>query len=201
MKKHVFRSSVALAAFLSLGIFAFAQHDHAGGAGMGGGPPMGGGPGGDQGGFGRPADAGAPGMGRSDAGMNHASAGTSNIGSHSPGSVLNNNPKLDSSLSNALGKSGISIPGGNLQTACAGFKNLGSCIAALHVAKNLGLNFDQLRSMMTGPKAEKLGKAIHGLGRPNVTSKREAKSQVKKANKQAKQDLRAAASTSPAIGS
>lgn len=167
---------------------------------MAGGPPVGGGLGGDQGGFGRPADAGAPGMGRSEAGMNHASAGTSNIGSHSPSSVLSNNPKLDSSLTSALGKSGISIPGANLQTACAGFKNLGSCIAALHVAKNLGLNFDQLRSVMTGPKAEKLGKAIQSLGRPNTTSNREAKSQVKKANKQAKQDLHVVASASPAIG-
>lgn len=201
MKKHVLKSLAVLAAFLSLGIFAFAQHGHAGGAGMGGGPPIGGAPSGDQGGFGRPADAGAPGIGRSEAGMDHPSAGTSNIGTHSPSSVLSNNPKLESSLANALGKSGISIPGGNLQTACAGFKNLGACIAALHVAKNLDLNFDQLRTMMTGPDAENLGKAIQGLGGPNMASKREAKSQAKKAIKQSKQDMHAAASASPAIGS
>jgi hypothetical protein len=99
---------------------------------------------------------------------------------------------LDSSLTNALGKSGISVPGGNLQTACAGFKNLGQCVAAMHVAKNLNLNFSDLQSQMTGPNSVSLGKAIQGLGGPSVN----AKSEAKKANKQANHDLSASESTS-----
>jgi hypothetical protein len=60
------------------------------------------------------------------------------MGSHSPTTVLDNS-KMNSSLTNALSKSGISVPGGNLQSACSGFKNLGQCVAAIHVAKNLDI--------------------------------------------------------------
>jgi hypothetical protein len=196
MKKDLLRSSLTLAAFLSLGVFAFAQHGRAGGAGMGGGPPMGaGGPGmgagasmGNGGGmgpgnYGRPSNPG-PGMGR-------GSTSGSSMASQAPEKVLSNS-KLDSSLSNALGKSGITVPGGNLQTACAGFKNLGSCVAALHVAKNLNLNFADLQNLMTGPHRESLGKAVQSLGRANT----KAKGETKKAVKQAKHDLNTAASAS-----
>ncbi|HEV2324726.1 MAG TPA: hypothetical protein VGS10_12310 [Terracidiphilus sp.] len=199
MKNSLLRSSLTLAAFLSLGIFAFAQHGHAGGAGMGGGPPAGAGAGMGAGpSMGHDAGMGAGDYGRSSnpgSGMGHGSTSGSNMGSQAPEKVLSNS-KLDSSLTKALGKSGITVPGGNLQSACQGFKNLGSCIAALHVSKNLGLSFDQLRSMMTGPNAESLGKSIQGLGGPNVTSKSQAKSAAKTASKQAKQDLNSAASIS-----
>lgn len=84
-------------------------------------------------------------------------------------------------------KSGITIPGGNLQSACSGFKNLGQCVAALHVAKNLNLSFSDLQTKMG---SESLGKAIQDLGGPNVN----AKSETRKANKQASQDLNAAQS-------
>jgi hypothetical protein len=201
MKTALLRSSLTLAAFLSLGIFAVAQHGRAGGAGMGGGPPMGAGnPGmGAGAGMGNGAGMGAGNYGRpSDAGpgMSRGSMGGSSMGSQAPEKVLSNT-RLDSSLTKALGKSGITVPGGDLQSACQGFKNLGSCIAALHVSKNLGLSFDQLRSMMTGPNAESLGKSIQSLGGPSVTSKSEAKSAAKKAGKQAKQDLNTAASQAP----
>ena len=36
-----------------------------------------------------------------------------------------------------LAKSGVSVPGGNLQSACSGFKTLGQCVSAMHVVKNL----------------------------------------------------------------
>jgi hypothetical protein len=198
MKKNLLRSSLTLAAFLSLGIFAVAQHGRAGGMGMGG-PPAGAGPGmGDGPSMGRDAGMGAGDYGRSSnpgSGMGRGSMSASNMGSQAPDKVLSNS-KLDSSLTNALGKSGIMVPGGNLQSACQGFKNLGSCVAALHVSKNLGLSFDQLRNMMTGPNAQSLGKAIQELGGPNVTSKSQAKGAVKTAAKQAKQDLNAAVSAS-----
>lgn len=97
---------------------------------------------------------------------------------------------MDTALTNALGKSGITIPGGNLQSACGGFKNLGQCIAALHVSHNLGLSFSDLQAKMTGSGSESLGKAIQSLGGAN------AESEAKKANKQAHQDLNSAESGS-----
>jgi hypothetical protein len=128
---------------------------------------------------GRPGDAGSTGMGHS------------SMGSQSPTTVLDNS-KLNTSLTNALAKSGVSIPGGDLKTACSGFKNLGQCVAAMHVAKNLNLSFDDLKNKMTGSNSENLGKTIQDLGGPNVN----AKSEAKKANKQAGQDLNAAESAS-----
>lgn len=199
MNTRLLRSSLTVAAFLSLSIFAFGQHGRGGAAGMGGGPPAGAGAGMGSGpSMGRDAGMGAGEYGRSSnpgSAMGHGAMSGSSMGSQAPEKVLSNS-KLDSSLTSALGKSGITVPGGNLQTACQGFKNLGSCVAALHVSKNLGLSFDQLRSMMTGPNAESLGKAIQGLGGPNVTSKSQAKSAARTAGKQAKQDLNTAASAS-----
>ncbi len=196
MKRSVLRSSLTLAAFLSLGMFAFAQHGRPAGAGPGmagggggmGGPGMGGpgmGNSGMDGNYGRTSNPG-------DQGMGHSGMGMSNMGSQSPGMVLNNQ-HLNTALTNALGKSGVSLPSGGLQQACQGFKNLGECVAALHVSKNLGLNFDQLRGMMTGPNAMSLGKAVKDMGGPNVSSKKELKSALKTAKKQTKQDLHAAA--------
>jgi len=114
--------------------------------------------------------------------------GHSGIASGSPTSVLDNN-HVTTALTNALTKSGVTIPGGNLQSACSGFKSLGQCVAALHVAKNLNLSFSDLQTKMA---SESLGRAIQDLGGPNVN----AKSEAKKANKQSNQDLNAAASAS-----
>lgn len=124
-------------------------------------------------------------------GMGNSGMSSPSLRSQSPQSVLSNQ-HLDSSLTNALGKSGISVPGGNLQTACSGFKNLGSCVAAMHVAKNLNLNFSDLQNSMTGPNSVSLGKAIKQLGGPTVN----AKSEAKKANKQANHDLNSVESAS-----
>lgn len=169
-KTYLFVLAVAVALYCAP---AFAQH--------GGGRPAGVGPGST----GAPASAGSEGNGRpsdpGSAGMRH-----SGIASGSPTSVLANN-HVTSALTNALTKNGITIPGGNLQSACSGFKNLGQCVAALHVAKNLNLSFSDLQTKMG---SESLGKAIQDLGGPNVN----AKSETRKANKQASQDLNAAQS-------
>jgi len=92
------------------------------------------------------------------------------------------------------------LTGMNAQQACSGFKNLGQCVAAAHVSKNLGLNFSCLKSAMTGTaapsgtscgtsantssKSMSLGKAIQTLS-PTANSKAESK----KATKQADRDL------------
>jgi hypothetical protein len=136
---------------------------------------------------GRPSDIGPGGAN----GMGQSSMGSPSLRSQSPDPVLSNK-HLDSSLTNALGKSGISIPGGNLQTACAGFKNLGQCVTAMHVAKNLNLNFSDLQNRMTGSNSVSLGKAVQELGGPDVN----AKSESKKANKQANQDINSVESAS-----
>lgn len=78
------------------------------------------------------------------------------------------------------------LPAGtNLQTASAGFKNLGQFVAAVHVAHNLGIPFDELKDTMIGPPKKNLGQAIHQL-RPAANSK----AQVQDAQRQAKQDLK-----------
>lgn len=182
MKMNSLTSSYALAAMLVFGASAFAQHGGGRPAGVGGGS-MGASSG--MGASGRPSDAGPGAAG--------TMGGGASVRSQSPSTALSN-PHLDSSLTNALGKSGISVPGGNLQSACSGFKNLGQCVAAMHVAKNLNLNFADLQSKMTGSNSVSLGKAIQQLGGLDVN----AKSEVKKANKQANQDLNSAESVASA---
>lgn len=173
MKKGFFCWSLTFAAMLAFSISAVAQH-----GGAGGGRPAGAGPG----------STGAPSsVGSGSTGMSHSS-----MGSQSPSTVLNNS-KMNTSLTNALAKSGISVPGGNLKTACSGFKNLGQCIAAMHVAKNLDIpgGFDALKDKMTGTNPVSVGKAIQDLS-PNA----DAKAESKKAGTQANHDISTAESES-----
>jgi len=170
----------ALAGSLAL---AGAGLAHPGGGGGGGGGGFGGGGMGHGGGFG---GGGPPGL---SGGFGHNGGPTSRpeVGSHTSTSVLDRNSHLDGSLSNALAKGGIAVPGGDLKTACAGFRNLGGCVAALHVASNLDLpgGFDALKARMTGDNAVSLGHAIQAL-RPSA----DARAEERKANRQADADLR-----------
>ncbi len=76
------------------------------------------------------------------------------------------------------------LPAGtNLQTAAAGFKNLGAFVSAVHVSHNLDIPFATLKAKLTGPNAVSLGKAIQEL-KPTA----DADQEVKKANSEAKQD-------------
>jgi len=68
--------------------------------------------------------------------------------------------------------------------ACSGFKSTTECAAALHAAQNLGIPFKDLKSRMSG--GEKLGAAIHDL-KPGA----DARSEVSRAEEQARADLRA----------
>jgi hypothetical protein len=142
---------------------AFAQRSH-----PGGGPPAGRGAGSD------------PGTSAS-----HATTGDNraDISHGSPGEVLSHNT--------AIGGKIKSLTGQDAQTACSGFKNIGQCVAAAHVAKNLDIpgGFAALKTKMTGSGAVSLGKAIKELA-PSADGKAEAK----KANKQADDDLNGASS-------
>ena len=93
-------------------------------------------------------------------------------------------------------------PGTDLKAAEGGFKNEGQFIAALHVSKNLGIPFDQLKAKMTGDglagqtdsSPMSLGKAIHAL-KPALTQD-QANDQAKRAEKQATQTENAATKAS-----
>jgi hypothetical protein len=92
----------------------------------------------------------------------------------------------------------------DLQGTCSTFKDLGDCVAALHAGHNLGLNFNCLKSDLTGVqtsvdmssctsatngKPMSLRKAIHAL-KPDA----DAKAQEKNAEKQSREDLSEAGS-------
>jgi hypothetical protein len=87
-----------------------------------------------------------------------------------------------------------------LKDACAGFKNLNDCVAALHVSHNLAIKFNCLKWSVTGAKpagdvkscaapskdkAMDLSKAIREL-KPDVNSRIEAKN----AEKRAREDIK-----------
>jgi hypothetical protein len=92
--------------------------------------------------------------------------------------VLDHNSRLDARLQTL-------VPAGSTpQQACQGFGELGGCIAALHVASNLHVPFDDLKSRMTATDPSSLGEAIHAL-RPDV----DARHAQHEAEKQARRDL------------
>jgi len=74
----------------------------------------------------------------------------------------------------------------SLENAAQGFKNQGQFIAALHVSKNVGIPFDQLKTEMTGSNHRSLGQAIETL-KPNANADMEAKT----AENEAKEDVKA----------
>ena len=101
--------------------------------------------------------------------MSHASSST----------VLSHNTAIADKIKTLTGQ--------DAATACNGFKNMGQCMAAAHVAKNLNIpgGFDALKAKVTGSGSMSLGKAIKSLA-PDANSKSEAK----KANKQTDDDLK-----------
>ena len=162
------RSTLIVVAAMALAFSsapAFAQRA----AHPGGGPPAGRGP--DSGSsVGNSHEAGAA---TSHTDMSHAS----------PSDVLSHNTAIAGKIKTLTGE--------DAATACGGFKNLGQCVAAAHVAKNLDIpgGFDALKAKMTGTGAMSLGKAIEAL-EPSAN----AKSETKKANKQASDDMKESSS-------
>ena len=164
MKLKFILALVAMAGFSVLP--AFAQHGHGGSSGGGGG---------------HDSHASSSSSHGGDSGKSGDKDGDSHGGHSGHGNLaakLAANPALSAKLSALL------PPGTNLATASAGFKNLGQFVAAVHVSKNLGIPFDQLKATMTGPPPVSLGKAITTLA-PTAN----AKMALKTAEKQAKADL------------
>ncbi len=176
MKKLNF-AALSMAVFLYAGS-AFAQHAHGGGAAMGAGA-MG-------------SDIGHSSMGSSNSSSTHGKPNTTGS-SQKPtvNDLLSKNPAIGDKITALTGDTA------GAADACTGFKNLGQCVAAAHVAKNLdGGNFYCLRQAMTGTPAPSgttckttgtmsLGKAIQTLY-PQANSSAESK----KGQSQANQDLK-----------
>ena len=114
---------------------------------------------------------------------NATSTAHANSMNAAPSDVLSHNPVIAKKI-NALTNEDAS-------TACDGFKTIGQCVAAAHVAQNLKIpgGFDALKSAMISGSGMSLGKAIQSLD-----SSANAKSESKKANKQAKEDMKTSAS-------
>jgi hypothetical protein len=130
-------------------------------------------------------------------GADHGNVDASGKGaaSSSPTTLLTNNTKLDSTLTSKLQSKGLLPTGTDLKVTCAGFKNLGQCIAAIHVSHNLNVPFACMQADMTGtaPVAGttcptgtgssklSLGKSIQALS-PNADAKAESKTGTSEAN-------------------
>jgi hypothetical protein len=132
-------------------------------------------------GGGRPGGAGMGDASHANTGMQGMQANSSHgedLG-RSPTQLLSQNTKLAANLEKLL------PTGTTAQEACGGFKSLGGCVSAVHVAHNLGIPFADLKPKVTGSAALSLGKAIHAL-RPDA----DAKAEARKAEGQAREDLR-----------
>lgn len=103
-------------------------------------------------------------------------------------------------LSARLQMEGVLPANASVKDACSTIKELGDCIAALHAGRNLGVQFDCLKSMVSGVQVKldqpscksgtdgkpvSLAKAIHSL-KPDANAKGEAK----KAESQSREDLK-----------
>ena len=109
------------------------------------------------------------------------SASNPNSANVNVSSRLASNPALSARLQPLL------PAGSTLAAASAGFRNQGEFVAALHVSRNLGIPFDQLKTELTGQHPDSLGQAIHAL-RPAL-SRSTVKSDVRLAKRQAEQDI------------
>jgi len=129
---------------------------------------------------GPPPSHGSSGMANSGgSGSNANSMSHTNMSHASPSDVLSHNTAIADKIKTLTGQDATS--------ACDGFKNLGQCVAAAHVAKNLDIpgGFAALKAKTTGSGSVSLGKAISELA-PETNSK----SEVKKAHKQTSEDMK-----------
>ena len=155
--------------------------------GSGGGPLL------AQKGMGKMGSSGMGSMGSSEAGKSstHTTGGATarSVGPaapmHSAGmsasTQLANNAALSARIQPLL------PAGSTIASASAGFSNQGQFIAALHVAQNLGIPFNQLKADLTQAHPDSLGQAIHSL-RPDL-SRSTVKNDVRTARLQADQDM------------
>lgn len=93
--------------------------------------------------------------------------------------LLRDYPKLTANLQNTL-PSDLTP-----QQACSGFKTLEQCVITIHAAQNLNLKFPDLKAKTTGKGSISLQKAIE-----QMAAGTNAKDELKKAKKQASEDMK-----------
>ena len=124
---------------------------------------------------------------------------------HTETASLDTSSDQNAKLTAKLQVQGVLPPSADLKNTCSTIKELSDCIAALHAGRNLGVDFDCLKSKLSGVQARldsaskcssatdgkpvTLVKAIHSL-KPNA----DAKAEAKKAEEQSKEDLKNAGS-------
>ena len=136
--------------------------------------------------------------------MNSSSSRSQGVASSSPQEVLSRNTKLDSTLTTKLQSKNLLPAGTDLKSACSGFRNLGQCVAAIHVSHNLNIPFACLKADMTGQTGQasatgsncptvarstsklSLGKSIQALA-PSANANEEAKVGTKEAESDIKE--------------
>lgn len=159
--------------------------------------------------FAQHAHGGDPGLSHGPSASSHgsmaSSSGSQGAISSSPIEVLSRNTKLDSTLTTKLQSKNLLPAGTDLKSACSDFRNLGQCVAAIHVSHNLNVSFACMKADMTGQAPAtgstcptgtgssklSLGKSIQSLA-PKADSKQEATEGTKEADS----DLKEAESTS-----
>jgi hypothetical protein len=114
--------------------------------------------------------------------------------------TLDANANQNAKLTSKLQTQGLLPASADLKDTCSTFKDLSDCVAALHAGHNLGLDFNCLKSKVTGVqtgvdmssctsatdgKPVSLSKAIHAL-----KADANAKAEAKNAEKQSSDDLR-----------
>ncbi len=159
--------------------------------------------------FAQQAHGGGPGLSHGSSASNHgpmhsSSSGSQGAASSSPNEVLTRNTKLDSTLTMKLQSKNLLPAGTDLKSACSGFRNLGQCVAAIHVSHNLNIPFACLKADMTGQTGQasatgsncptvarstsklSLGKSIQALA-PSANADEEAKVGTKQADSDIKE--------------
>lgn len=122
-------------------------------------------------------------------------------GPHTETAALDPASDQSAKLSARLQMQGVLPASSNLKETCSSIKELSDCVAALHAGRNVGLDFDCLKSKLAGVqvrletaqscasatdgKPVSLMKAIHSL-KPNA----DAKAEAKKAEEQSREDLK-----------
>ncbi len=111
--------------------------------------------------------------------VGNTNAGVTADGSvrETPAQILSGNKKLSSTVQTLLPE------GTDVLKAAQGFSSLVKFVSAAHASQNLGIPFSDLKTKMT--KGDKLEKAIQAL-KPDADAKEESK----KAEKQAKTDIK-----------
>ena len=85
-------------------------------------------------------------------GASHANANSNGASTNTSSAAATHGQTMDQLLTKntKLSDKIASLTEESAQQSCSGFKNLGQCVAAAHVSKNLGISFACLKSGMTG---------------------------------------------------